>query len=306
MRIVSILILITLLTTFDLHAQTARSLEDYLNRAVRHIRNKEMDEALSDLNEALKLNPKYAMAYLLRADVRDTKGDKEGALLDYNRAIELAPSTPGMEVAYNNRSVIRLAKNDIDGALEDIKNAINLNSRIAAFYNQRAIIQLQKGKPDDAVSDYEKALELNPNLPSAYYGLGSYRLKQGNFDDALADYSKAIELMPSYADAYVSRGIARGLNSDLDKAISDIKKGVALNVNAVSDKSRGHFTSPFIDLCQFITSNPTNARGYEVRGILRLIQGKATESEQDFDKSLELDPRLKDEIDRVVKNTKAP
>jgi Tfp pilus assembly protein PilF len=167
-RNLSLLILVVILAAVNLHGQTKRSSEDYLNSAVAHVRSKETDEALNDLNEAIELDPRNAMAFLLRGNLRERKKEVEQALSDYNEAIKLAPDAPGMEVGYNNRSVMRLSRGDIAGAHEDINNAIRLNPRAAALYNQRAIIQLQEGKPDNA-ADYQKALELNPNLPSAYY-----------------------------------------------------------------------------------------------------------------------------------------
>lgn len=298
---VSLLILAVVIAATDLRAQPEQSAESYLNSAVRHLQNRELAEALSDLNKAVELNPQYAMAFLLRGNLRESNKEIEGALSDYNRAIEIAPDAHGMEVGYNNRSIIRLMKGDITGALADINHAIKLNPRHAAFYNQRAIVRLQQGESNDYVADYEKALELNPKLPSAYYGRGGYRFRQGDLEGAAADYDKAIEFMPGYADAYVCRGVARGLNGDLEGALGDIKRGAALNANAVSDQSRGKFTTPFKDLSQLIKSDPANGRAYEFRAILWLIQGKAKEAEQDFHKSLELNPKLKAEIDRIVK-----
>jgi tetratricopeptide (TPR) repeat protein len=301
----SVPFVLIILATVTSQGQTARSAEDYLDSAVAHARNKQTDEALKDLDKAIELDPHNAMAFLLRGNLRERKKEIGQALSDYNEAIRLAPDARGMEVAYNNRSVIRLSKGDLAGAREDIDNAIRLNPNAAALYNQRAIIRLQEGKPDAAAADYEKALELNPNLPSAYFGLGDYRFQRGDLDGAIEYFNKAIELYPGYFGAYVSRGIARGIKGDVEGAVADLRKGVALNADAISDQSRGNFTSPVKDLTQFITSNPSNARAYELRGLLRLMQGKATESEEDFRKSLEMDAKLRAEIDGIVKEVKA-
>lgn len=284
-----------------MRGQTAPSAEDYFNSAMSHIRLGEKEKALSDLSKAVSRNPDYAMAFLLRGNLREQKGELEAALADYDRAIELVPDAPGMEAGYNDRSILRLTKGDIAGAREDINKAIKLNPRVAAFYNQRAVVQFQDRNYAAAAADYDKALELNPKLPSAYYGRGGYRLKTGDFAGAVADYNNAIELLPGYFNAYVSRGIARGLGGDLDGAIEDIKKGASLNAAAVSDQSRANFTSPFNDLCQFILDNPTEAKAYELRGILRLLQGKAAEAEQDFLKSIQIAPGRKFEIESAIK-----
>jgi len=56
--------------------------------------------------------------------VKRARGDLDGALADYNRAIELKPD---MAAAYNNRAEIKRAKADLEGALADFSRPLNLN-----------------------------------------------------------------------------------------------------------------------------------------------------------------------------------
>lgn len=289
-----------------LRAQTGETADVYLNSAVGRLRNGELERALGDLNKAIELNPRSAVAFLLRGNLRERSKDAAGALSDYDRAIELAPDAPGMEAGYNNRSVMRVAAGDIAGALDDINKAIKLNPQVAAFFNHRAVVKIQKGDEESAAADYEKALRLDPRLPSAYYGRGGYFLRRGALEEAAANYDKAIELMPDYSDAYVCRGIVRGLKRDMDGAINDIRRGAALDANAVAERGGSKFTSPFKDLSRLIASDPSNARAYELRGVLLLLQGKAKESDRDFRKSVELDPGLKAEVGRVVQEIGRP
>lgn len=296
---------ISLLFAATLFAQTAQSAEEHLNSAITNLRAGKTDEALNDLNRAIEVSPKFVPALLLRGNLREPKGDVEGALSDYDLAIELAPNARGMEAGYNNRSVIRLSRGDTDGARADIDNAIRLNPRVGAFYNQRAIIRLQEGDTEGSFADYEKALELSPNLPSAHYGRGAYYFVKGDLDEATASFDKAIELRPNYAFAYVSRGLIRGLKGDLGGSIEDMKKGVGLDPKSASEQGTGKFSSPLKELNRFLESNPTNARAYEVRGALRLIAGRAAEAERDFRKAITLAPHLRLEIDKVIKEVKA-
>lgn len=124
-------------------------------------------------------------------------------------------------------------------------------------------------------------------------------------DGALSDFSKAIELKADYANAYVNRGVVRGLKRDIHGAIADIRKGVEIDPKSVSDSDRGNFSSPFIELNQFITNNPSAARAYVMRGILRLLQRRETDATNDFKKSLELEPTLKPEINRIPAELKS-
>jgi tetratricopeptide (TPR) repeat protein len=50
------------------------------------------DEAIKDCTEAIRLNPRYALAYLVRGRAYDNKGVHDAALWDRSRAIALDPS----------------------------------------------------------------------------------------------------------------------------------------------------------------------------------------------------------------------
>jgi len=289
-----------LLFVSALHSQTPQTAQDYLKSGMAHFQNGETDAALADANKALELNANYVDALALRAALRSRKGDTVGVLADYNKIIELAPFVPGVEVVYHNRSMIRLQSKDIDGALDDLNKAIAINPKVAELFNGRAIARLQKGDTDGALADYEKAIELKPSLASALTGRGYFRYQKRDFDGALSDFSKAIESYPNYADTYVRRGIVRGLMGNIQEAIADIKKGSVLDPNSLSDRDLGNFMSPFIELNQFVTKNPTDARAYETRGIIRMLQRKETEAAMDFKKCLDLKPTLGPEIDRIT------
>jgi tetratricopeptide (TPR) repeat protein len=200
--------------------------------------------------------------------------------------------------------MMRLQSKDIDGALDDLNKAVSINPRVAEIYNGRAIARLQKGDLDGALADYEKAIELKPSLPSAFLGRGYFRYQKKDFDGAISDFTKAIELYPRYADAHVDRGLVRGLKGDISTAIADIRKGAELNPRSLADDDPGNFSSPWKELNQFISKYPSDARAYEMRGIFRLLQRKETEAARDFKKSLELEPTLKPEIDRITEELK--
>jgi tetratricopeptide (TPR) repeat protein len=67
-----------------------------------HLKNKE--EALSDFNSALELQPEYGFRFSARAYAKDFFGDTEGAIADYEMAIQLDPDDA---VAYNNLGLVQ-------------------------------------------------------------------------------------------------------------------------------------------------------------------------------------------------------
>lgn len=118
------------------------------------------------------------------AQAKQAKGDLDGAISDYNSAIELDPKNP---YAYYNRGLAKAAKGDVEGA----------------------------------VADYNRTIELNPKFPPAYNSRGNVKQAKGDLDGAMADYNRAIELDPEYADAYSNRSKAKQAKGDLDGAKAD-------------------------------------------------------------------------------------
>ena len=74
------------------------------------------------------------------------KGDLEEALQDYDEAIRLKPD---YALAFNNRGDARRAKGDIDGALQDYEQAIRLKPDFAEALESRGTAQNQKQMNSD-------------------------------------------------------------------------------------------------------------------------------------------------------------
>jgi tetratricopeptide (TPR) repeat protein len=184
--------------------------------------------ALNDYNQAIQLDPKYANAYNSRGFLKENQlGDTAGALADYNRAIQLNPQ---YEVAVNNRGFLRLTKkNDVQGALADYTQAIAINPKYYIAFNNRGVLKEENMKDvPGALADYNMALSLNPRYATAYSNRGL--LKADNFNDfagALADYDLAIQYNPRYAIAYANRGILkRDKLKDYQGALADLSSAI--------------------------------------------------------------------------------
>src|SRR5208282_2993664 len=99
-------------------AQNART---YNDRGLAKEKKGDLDGAMADYNQAMKLNPKYAAPYNNRGNVRKKKGDLNGAMAEYNQAIKLNPK---FALAYCNRGNLKFTKGDLDGAMADFNQAI--------------------------------------------------------------------------------------------------------------------------------------------------------------------------------------
>jgi tetratricopeptide (TPR) repeat protein len=65
-------------------------------------------------------------------------------------------------------AMIKAAQKDLDGAIADYNKAIELNSTNPRAYNNRGVTQFDKGDWDGALSDYNRAIELDSTFYAPY------------------------------------------------------------------------------------------------------------------------------------------
>ena len=169
---------------------------DYCNRGVARQKKGDLDGALADYSRAIELSPQNATAYNNRGLAEITKGDLDGALADYDRALQISPRN--FEIR-TNRGVVRQRKGDLDGALADYDIAIKLWKTYVPAYRNRAKLKMAKNDLDGALADCTFMLAINPKDASAYYDRALIKTAKGDPDAARVDFNRAIKLDPKYA-----------------------------------------------------------------------------------------------------------
>jgi tetratricopeptide (TPR) repeat protein len=104
----------------------------------------------------------FAMAYNTRGDVYYKKGNIEQAFVDYNTAIQIASYN---DKAYFNRGLIYLEKADYEKAIQDFSEAIKCGYRNIKAYKKRAECYMNIGKTNEAEDDFKEVERLKEFLP---------------------------------------------------------------------------------------------------------------------------------------------
>jgi len=141
----------------------------YSSRAAALMREGRLDEALRDLDMALKLNARSTHAYVNRAMVLAKKGDRKGALADFDRAIELDRSFAD---AYSERCLLLIRMEEPERALESCNAALRLAPDLPAALLNRAVLHMRASRMEEALADVERVLRFEPASGIALYNRG--------------------------------------------------------------------------------------------------------------------------------------
>jgi tetratricopeptide (TPR) repeat protein len=154
---------------------------DFYNRGLAYTLKDQYDRAIEDFDEAIRINPTYALAFKGRGNVYLSDGQYDRAIEDFDHVIGLNPNDAwafvGRGGAYFGKGVAAcrpaslppcaLAIAQYDRAIEDLDQTIRLNPNDAAAalaYAQRSVIKSAKGDFAEAAADFTKAQQLRSSI----------------------------------------------------------------------------------------------------------------------------------------------
>jgi tetratricopeptide (TPR) repeat protein len=161
-------------------------------------------------------------ALLHRASARQASGDIAGAIDDLSDSIRIAPKDAG---AWANRGFLRYPR-EIEGAMEDWERALELDPNLPEVHHARATARFRQGKVEEALKDWDRAIELDPRHVEALVHRGDAHRGLGHDSEALRDYTRALAVDRRNIRALVNRGSIRHVQEDLEGAVEDYSAAI--------------------------------------------------------------------------------
>jgi tetratricopeptide (TPR) repeat protein len=280
------------------------------------------------LTAALQVSPGDSELWVVKARVDNAVGDRESALHDVNRAIDLRPNDasqlgwrgylhfemqewqqaladfslalaidPDSAWTLSNRGATLRILNRNDEALPDLDRAIHLEPGRAWALRQRGLVLHALGRFQEAIEDFDRSLDLDLH-PGTLGDRGQSLLELEHLEAALADFTRAIELDSSYAWAFRRRADVFETLGRYEDALADYRHSLALEPSDVWVLSRcgsclrelGRLEESLATLNEAAQRDPDDSWVLFSRALTYRALGRLREALADANRAVALDP----------------
>lgn len=250
----------------------------YANRSYAYMLNKRYQEAITDCDKGLSLNPEYKVFTERKALALMKLGKKDQGIALLKDQIDFKNDDP---LSLSNIGDLYYSAEDYETAIEYHTAGIELYNEkikedpkfIKVYQEDVYNIYLDRGqayqaleKHFEALADYKKATSIKENDHRAWQEIGELQTTKKNWLEAIHAYERSFEITPDYDDGWVNLGFCYDHLKQPRKAINAYTRGIAI------DPSQGLLW---------------NNRGYAY-----LIGKQYDKALSDLNKAIEVDPGI--------------
>ncbi|HKQ51774.1 MAG TPA: protein kinase [Pyrinomonadaceae bacterium] len=201
-------------------------------------RPEDIREAIRYFQQAIELDPNYALAYTGLADCYvlgnllqlSPKEAMPVAIEQTNRALQIDPE---LAEAHTSLAKIKLSYEwDWAGAESEFRRALELKPGYATAHQWYGVYLSEMGRHDESLEQRKRALELDPLSLSISTGLARAYFWARRYDEALAHLQEALERDPKYPDTHWSFGLAYEQKRMYDEAVAAYQRAISLSKTA--------------------------------------------------------------------------
>jgi serine/threonine-protein kinase len=196
-------------------------------------------------NEAIRLDPTYALAYCGLADNYGWLGGsfisgKEAWAKERELAQKALALAPDLAEAHFSLAEALTGFYDWSGVEREFNRALELAPNLALIHDQFGWWHSKFGRFDEAVASAKRAVDLDPLSPSLNNNLGSRLYSARRYDEAKAQARRVFEMDASYAKAHGVLEACLRCEGNYAAAIEENRKGKALDPSPGWDADLGY------------------------------------------------------------------
>jgi serine/threonine protein kinase/Flp pilus assembly protein TadD len=221
---------------YTLYLQGKGYLEDY-------DKPDNIDTAVNLFQQALQLDPTYALAYA-------SLGDAYWKKYLHTKDVRLIESTRGpcdqalhldekLSAAHECLGTIAAGTGHYEEAAKEFERALDSEPANDDAYRGLARAYELLGKPAEAERTYRRAIELRPQYWAGYNSLGTFYIRQTKYPQAAEMFNKVVALVPDSFHGYDNLGAAYLWQGQYPEAIETFKHSISLRPTALAYSNIG-------------------------------------------------------------------
>jgi tetratricopeptide (TPR) repeat protein len=265
----------------------------YVYRASLRLSVGRVDEANSDIDQALKLAPGNGLAFALQSIIAVVRNEKEAALKLAMAAAEAEANSVSVKIAL---SYAEQANFKLDEALATVQQAVKIDPNASLAWARLAELWMAHGYLDKALEAANKAAALNPREVRIQTVLGFAYLTEIKVAQAKEAFMKAIALNSAGPMPRLGLGLAMIREGDLEEGRKDIEIAASLDPNNALIRSylgKAYYEEKRdpqaeIQFQQAKELDPKDPTPYFYDAIRKQMVNRPIEALHDLEKSVEL------------------
>jgi tetratricopeptide (TPR) repeat protein len=260
-------------------------------------RQGKLNEAATEYNIAMSLNPGNPDAHCNLGGVLQDQGKLKEAMTEYQVAAMLAPKDP---LPHDGIGYLLWKQGKLREASSEYKIAVELDPKDALPHYNLGFLSSQQGRFDNAISEYKAATALDPKDSRSHFSLGVVLSKQGKAGEAISEYKAAAALDPKDPRPHFNLGIILSNQGKLDEATSEYKTAIELNPKdelvhynlGLVLYQLGKLDEAVAENKTAIALNPKSERLHYNLGLFLSRQGKPDDAVAEYKEAIKLDPKV--------------
>lgn len=197
-----------------------------------------IDPAMRVLQEAVRLDPKFAAAhaalgeaYLGKYRLTKDRSWIENAKASCDQATRLQGKTPR---ALETLGLIARAEGRYDEAASLLRQVVDMEPRNAPGWIKLGQAYESQQRLPDAQAAFEKAIDVQPGYQGGYHSLGNYFYRIGKYEEAERRYQRALQLAPDNYREYTQLGALYIQTGRYSQAETMLKRSIELRPSPIA------------------------------------------------------------------------